>query len=125
MQAHRLLIILGILLMGGQCFAQQWPKVFNFKNSWILSNGHLSIAYDGALLLTGSLLDSAKQRNLPGFVIKLDRNGEKLWNKPLGSPKSGSMWKAFVTGPTCQEAFTPDPFQAIELGISTFTFILK
>jgi len=111
----RTILIFGLLIMLQNVSGQLWPKVFG--DDIIAYGQELTEVYDKGFLIRGSILRDFSHFKF-GWLLKIDINGNILWDKKFGDPSVENFFLDFdktpdnglvISGGTAQEDIERDP----------------
>lgn len=75
---------------------EEWNNTFG-GNSYDLIEKSIEYTSDGGYLLVGSTYSFGTSNSLDGWLIKIDENGNELWNKTYGTKNKEHLWEVQKT----------------------------
>ena len=73
-----------------------WNKTYG-GSSYDLAEKSIPNTVDGGYLLVGSTLSFGTSSSRDGWLIKIDENGNELWNKTYGTENDEHLWEVHIT----------------------------
>jgi hypothetical protein len=111
----QLILTTSVIVMFSDSYSQDWPKVYG---DYLMAYGQeIAEVYDNGYLIRGSILKDASHFKF-GWLIKIDINGNVLWDKKFGDPSYENFFLDFdktadngliISGATAQEEIWRDP----------------
>jgi len=75
---------------------EEWNRTFG-GNYYDLIEKSIAYTPDGGYILVGSTYSFGNSNNLDGWLIKIDGDGNELWNKTYGTKNKEHLWEVQIT----------------------------